>query len=281
MYGGLHNWMERYSWIKELTFLFQKYAATSSGQRFLCLLNKYPLWNKGPIKKLVHGYPCRFRQPGKLINRTRGAGVPASVRLLDLRRRQNTGVPACIIRIEYDPCRSSFICLLRYANQVVSYILYPSALPLGSVVHSYGRARLPAFLRTGDACYLLHITKGTIVHNIEAHTNVGGQYLRAAGMYGTVLRNVHGEMGVLIRFRVGARRFFSKYNRATVGALSAQGYRHRVLASAGRKRRNGYRPVVRGVAKNPVDHAHGGTGKKKVVPRTAWGKLLKWKKTAC
>ena len=39
----------------------------------------------------------------------------------------------------------------------------------------------------------------------------------------------------------------------------------------------GFRPSVRGVAKNPVDHPHGGRTKSIRFPRTPWGKPTKLK----
>jgi large subunit ribosomal protein L2 len=54
------------------------------------------------------------------------------------------------------------------------------------------------------------------------------------------------------------------------------------LGKAGRNRWLGKRPVVRGVAMNPVDHPHGG-GEGKTSggrhPVTPWGRLTKGPKT--
>jgi len=41
----------------------------------------------------------------------------------------------------------------------------------------------------------------------------------------------------------------------------------------------GFRPVVRGIAKNPVDHPHGGRSNKGQHPTTPWGRLTKGKPT--
>ena len=46
--------------------------------------------------------------------------------------------------------------------------------------------------------------------------------------------------------------------RATVGMVSNPDQKNIKLGKAGRKRWLGIRPVVRGVAMNPVDHPHGG-----------------------
>ena len=69
---------------------------------------------------------------------------------------------------------------------------------------------------------------------------------------------------------------------ATVGAVSNPDQQNIVIGKAGRTRWLGHRPVVRGVAMNPVDHPHGG-GEGKTSggrhPVTPWGKPTKGKKT--
>src|SRR5206468_399126 len=65
---------------------------------------------------------------------------------------------------------------------------------------------------------------------------------------------------------------------ATVGAVSNPDNQNTVVGKAGRTRWLGHRPVVRGVAMNPVDHPHGG-GEGKTSggrhPVTPWGKPTK------
>jgi large subunit ribosomal protein L2 len=71
-------------------------------------------------------------------------------------------------------------------------------------------------------------------------------------------------------------------NRATVGAVSNSDHANIVIAKAGRNRWKGWRPSVRGVAMNPVDHPHGG-GEGRTSggrhPVTPWGKPTKGKRT--
>jgi len=50
------------------------------------------------------------------------------------------------------------------------------------------------------------------------------------------------------------------------------------LGKAGKNRHLGFRPVVRGVVKNPCDHPHGGgegRGSPPAAQRSPWGKLTK------
>ena len=69
---------------------------------------------------------------------------------------------------------------------------------------------------------------------------------------------------------------------ATVGAVSNPDNSNIKIGKAGRKRWKGRKPVVRGVAMNPVDHPHGG-GEGRTSggrhPVTPWGKSTKGKRT--
>lgn len=60
--------------------------------------------------------------------------------------------------------------------------------------------------------------------------------------------------------------------------MSNKNHKFEILGSAGQRRSIGFRPTVRGVAKNPCDHPHGGGNGKKskpVAPVTAWGRFFK------
>ena len=69
---------------------------------------------------------------------------------------------------------------------------------------------------------------------------------------------------------------------ATIGAVSNPDQQNVSLGKAGRTRWLGFRPHVRGVAMNPIDHPHGG-GEGRTSggrhPVTPWGKPTKGKKT--
>jgi large subunit ribosomal protein L2 len=49
------------------------------------------------------------------------------------------------------------------------------------------------------------------------------------------------------------------------------------LTSAASSKKKGKAPRSRGVAKNPVDHPHGGRTKSIKYPRTPWGLTTKYK----
>lgn len=69
---------------------------------------------------------------------------------------------------------------------------------------------------------------------------------------------------------------------ATIGVLTAKTNYKKVTRNAGFSRRLGWRPSVRGVAMNPIDHPHGGGQGKTSGGRpsvTPWAKITKGKKT--
>ena len=69
---------------------------------------------------------------------------------------------------------------------------------------------------------------------------------------------------------------------ATLGVVSNINHKTIKLGKAGRSRWLNKRPSVRGVAKNPVDHPHGGGEGKTSGGRpsvTPWGKITKGKPT--
>ena len=66
---------------------------------------------------------------------------------------------------------------------------------------------------------------------------------------------------------------------ATVGAVSNPDQMNVTIGKAGRSRWLGIRPHTRGIAKNPVDHPHGGRTKGGKHWVTPWGISTKGKKT--
>ena len=80
----------------------------------------------------------------------------------------------------------------------------------------------------------------------------------------------------------GEIRHINKNSKATIGEVSNSDQKNIKLGKAGRKRYLGFRPKVRGVVMNPVDHPHGG-GEGKTSggrsPVSPWGQSAKGLKT--
>ncbi|KAD5802435.1 hypothetical protein E3N88_13795 [Mikania micrantha] len=123
---------------------------------------------------------------------------------------------------------------------------------------------------------------GTIIHNIEMNPGQGGKLVRAAGTYATILKDPSAPKLCLIRLPSKVEKMIDSQCRATIGVVSNTEHKTKKLRKAGHSRWLGRRPVVRGVAMNPVDHPHGGgegkskssgsRGRQSVTP---WGKPTK------
>ncbi len=188
---------------------------------------------------------------GRITAQGRGGGSRRMYREVDFKRKKD-GVPGRVKSIEYDPNRTTRIALIFYADGEKSYILAPHGLSVGDMVQSGPDAEISL----GNSLPLTNIPTGTTVHNIELTPGRGGQMVRGAGTGAQVLSR-EGEY-VLIRLPSGQMRRVLLRCRASIGQLSNPDHKNESLGKAGASRHMGRRPHVRGVAKNPVDHPHGG-----------------------
>lgn len=247
------------------------YKPTSPARRFMSVVSYEELSKKQPEKSLTQHlkkHAGRNKQ-GKISVRHRGGGGRAKYRLIDFKRNK-PGIPARVAALEYDPNRSAFIALLFYADGEKRYILAPSGLKVGDTVMSGETADI----MPGNALPLASIPAGTLIHNIEVTPGRGGQLARSAGTYAQLMAK-EGSYAQ-IRLPSGEVRRIPIAAQATVGTVGNQDHANVRIGKAGRKRHMGFRPSVRGVAMNPVDHPHGGgEGKSPIgmpAPVTPWGK---------
>ena len=255
----------------------KQYNPTSPARRGLVLIDRASLYKGAPVKSLTEGLKKTGgrNNMGHATARGIGGGHKRSYRTIDFRRR-TWDVEATVERLEYDPNRSAFIALVTYPDGVQNYIIAPQRLAPGDKVVA-GRK---TDVKPGNAMEVGQMPVGTIVHNVELKPGKGGQLARAAGTFVQVVGRDRGM--VIIRLNSGEQRYVRSECMATVGAVSNPDNSNQNLAKAGRNRWLGYRPLTRGVAKNPVDHPHGG-GEGRTSggrhPVTPWGKPTKGAKT--
>lgn len=226
---------------------------TSPGRRQLVLVDRSELHKGRPEKTLVQGLTKSGGRGGggRVAVRFRGGGAKRLYRIVDFKRR-NFDSPATVERLEYDPNRSAFIALIRYADGTLNYILAPQRLKAGDEVVAGERVDV----KPGNAMPLRAMPIGTIIHNVEMKPMKGGQIARSAGTYAQLVGRDAGY--AQIRLGSGELRMVPDGCMATVGAVSNADHMNQNLGKAGRSRHMGFRPHVRGVAMNPVDHPHGG-----------------------
>ena len=245
--------------------------------RQLVIVDRTGLWKGKPVKSLTKGKTESGgrNNHGHITAHHRGGGHKRRLRLVDFKRRK-VDITATVDRLEYDPNRSAFIALIKYTDGELAYILAPQRLKSGDEVVSGDRVDI----KPGNAMPLGNMPVGTIVHNVELKKGRGGQLARSAGTYAQLVGKDAGY--AQLKLNSGELRLVPAECLATVGAVSNPDNQNTVIGKAGRTRWLGRRPVVRGVAMNPVDHPHGG-GEGKTSggrhPVTPWGKPTKGKKT--
>jgi large subunit ribosomal protein L2 len=125
-------------------------------------------------------------------------------------------------------------------------------------------------LSVGDLAPLSSFEVGDFIHSVEAFPGQGPVFARSAGTYcqfrGQYSADQTGEaLGenalsgkAKVRLPSGSVRLISLSSHAVLGSVGNSAHNQRNLVKAGRSRWLGRRPSVRGVARNPVDHPHGG-----------------------
>ena len=241
------------------------------------LIDRSELWKGKPVKALTEGksHSGGRNNHGRTTSFFRGGGHKQSYRYVDFKRRK-FDMAGVVERLEYDPNRTAFIALIKYADGELAYILAPQRLRVGDPVIAGAKVDI----KPGNAMPLGAIPVGTIIHNIEMKLGAGGKIARAAGNYAQLVGKDSGYAQV--KLMSGELRMVRAECMASIGAVSNPDNMNQSLGKAGRARWMGRRPHNRGVVMNPVDHPHGG-GEGRTSggrhPVTPWGKPTKGYKT--
>ncbi|WP_296817512.1 50S ribosomal protein L2 [Brevundimonas sp.] len=231
----------------------KQFNPTSPGRRALVLVDRSELHKGRPEKSLVEGLTKSGGRGagGRVAVRFRGGGAKRLYRVIDFKRRK-WDVPGTVERLEYDPNRTAFIALVTYEDGDKAYIIAPQRLKAGDPVIAGERVDV----KPGNAMPLRSMPIGTIIHNVEMKPEKGAQLARSAGAYAQLVGRDAGY--AQIRLGSGELRMVQDSCMATVGAVSNADHMNQNYGKAGRVRHMGFRPHVRGVAMNPIDHPHGG-----------------------
>ena len=255
----------------------KKFKPVTAASRHRSVLTFDELTDKEPERSLIE--PAKKHSGrnnmGHITVRHRGGGHKRKYRRVDF-KRDKLGIPGKVAALEYDPNRSARIALVHYKDGEKRYLLAPVGLAIGQTISSGSGSEI----RPGNALPLSEIPLGTTVHNVELRPGRGGQLARSAGS-GVQLMAREGAFATL-RLPSGETRLVPVASQATVGQVGNLDHENVRIGKAGKSRWLGWRPTVRGVAMNPVDHPlGGGEGKSSGGrhPVTPWGKPTKGYKT--
>ncbi|MBI4029739.1 50S ribosomal protein L2 [Candidatus Berkelbacteria bacterium] len=252
----------------------------TAARRNLSYVDFSVLTKKEPEKSLtfpLKRYSGRNRQ-GQISVRHKGGGAKRLYRLMDF-KQQKLDVFFKVLALEYDPNRSGFIALVEEKENPgrKSYILASKNLKVGDEIITSENAEI----KEGNRLKLKNIPVGMALYNIELKPGRGGQIVRSAGTSAVVLAK-EGKY-VTLKMPSGERRLVLAENFASLGQVSNPAHSLVRIGKAGRKRKMGIRPTVRGKAMHPAAHPHGGGEGVNPIglkyPKTPWGKPARGVKT--
>ena len=247
------------------------YNPTTPARRGMTTEDYSEITTKKPLKSLTKSKKQNAgrNNTGRITVRHRGGGVKRHYRLMN--HKLAAGLTVTVEEIEYDPNRSARIARVKDQHGLYHYILADTSMTKGKVITSGPDAPIEASNRMP----LANIPVGSQIYAIEIHPGRGAQMVRSAGTKAQLMAK-EGDYAQ-VRLPSGEVRKFRLEATAAIGVVGNVQHQNVKIGSAGRNRRKGIRPSVRGVVMNAADHPHGGgdggrhgSGK---PPRSPWGQL--------
>lgn len=247
------------------------YRPTTPAQRQKTTQDFDQITTKKPLKSLTLAKKQQAgkNNQGRITVRHRGGGVKRHYRLLTHNLPQ--GLKLTVEEIEYDPNRSARIARVKDQEGNYYYVIANTEMTKGSTFETGENAAV----ETSNRLPLAKIPVGTFVYGIELTPGKGAQMVRAAGSSAQLMAREDGY--ATLRMPSGEVRKVLETCEASIGTVGNVQHQNVKKGAAGRNRRKGIRPTVRGVVMNATDHPHGGgdggrhgSGK---APRTPWGQL--------
>jgi len=247
------------------------YNPTTPGRRGMTTQDMSEVTTRKPLKSLLKSKKQNAgrNNTGRITVRHRGGGVKRHHRLMN--HNLAAGTVATIEEIEYDPNRSARIARIKDQHGLYHYVLADTSMSKGKVIKSGAEAPV----ESSNRMPLANIPVGSQIYAIEINPGKGAQMVRSAGTKAQLMAK-EGDYAQ-VRLPSGEVRRFRLEATAALGIVGNVQHQNVKIGSAGRNRRKGIRPGVRGVVMNAADHPHGGgdggrhgTGK---APRTPWGQL--------
>ncbi len=245
------------------------YKPTTPGRRGMTSQDMTEITAKKPISSLLR--PKRRsngrNNQGRITVRHKGGGARKFYRVINF--SPTSGMAAVVEAIEYDPNRSARIARVKDDKGIYHYLLATKDMKTGQKIAIGPEAAI----ETGNRLPLANIPVGTSLHAIEVQPGKGAQLVRSAGNSAQLVAK--DEKYAQVRLPSGEVRLVLLTCQASLGVVGNEQHQNIKVGKAGRNRRKGIRPTVRGVVMNAADHPHGGgdggrhgTAKD---PRTPWG----------
>jgi len=207
----------------------------------------------------------------------RGGGAKNCHLYIDFIRRINSF--GYVVKIKKIAAFTGFVGLVLFFNGLMAYSLIGDKFRLNQQLYQGSVLDLNHLDESkdfGSSIPCSYLALFSSISNVEVRPFQGGRLARAAGTSVTISRKK--DMLVTLKLKSGWNITVSIFCICMRGIMSNSYHWYSKLGKAGISRSLGIRPTVRGVAKNPHDHPHGGGEGKKSPPaaaRSPWGWLTK------
>lgn len=270
-------------------YVFFKKKPNSNGSRKLYKLNN-------PLPIIFKFKPLYFvgknrkgrSNKGVIICRTKGSlrkkipypKLKTSFRYLNL---------SLIINIFIIPFRLRILSLIvnssgcfLYLNTTHNHTLF-SVSKLYSILHKTSNFNknllyLSNFIKIPQLFFLIiHLPKHKFISFLEIYPHRGVKYVKSPGSKATLKKTDFLRGLGLVKLPSGVHKIFSIYSVGSLGVPPLTNTKLLMNVNAGYNKNLGQKSLSRGIAKNPIDHPHGGRSKAIRYQRTPWGKTTKYK----
>ena len=275
--------------IFELNYKLKNQKSLSSGFRLrFKFQRKLPLQIIFPKLTYKPNYLSGRGSLGKIVLRTRKSKTirQRNIKVNYKFRYRNISFLATVIML---PFSHKMFSLFFLSSGSATYIptttnhklflltrLYTFNFKVNKYKHKFSLFFKKAFINQGFFL-LLHLPRHKPLSLLEILPGKGIQYVRSPGTFAKMTRINKKLNTSLITLPSGVKKIFSTFSISSPGSNTLSDSKLWLNNKAGYYSKYGKKPIVRGVAKNPVDHPHGGRTKTIHHPRTPWGKTTKLK----
>jgi len=197
------------------------------------------------------------------ISHTNKRFGPAQYRPLDWSERRGY-MKGVVRQIFHESGRGAPLALVEFRDPLrfrKQQFHFPAAE--GIYAGQYIYAGKKAKMAVGNIMPVGNLPEGSIICNLERKPGDRGQIAKASGEYCIIISHNRDAGTSRVKLPSGKKKTFISRNRCVVGLIAGGGRTEKPLLKAGnnyhrfRVKRNMW-PKVRGVARNPVEHPHGG-----------------------
>lgn len=214
---------------------------------------------------------------GNIIVRHKGGNIYNRYIKINLNRIYNTSL-AIILSLNYLNKNSCFLGLIKHTNNSLSYIKLSNGLFVGDYTKAISNPITYSYKFNyilGSFTFLKIAPINSVYSNIFNVNSNKPIYCRSAGTYLSLIRIIDETDIFVLKLSTGSIKYFNPFSKVTIGRNSNYLNNFVNLGKAGINRLKGWRPTVRGVAMNPVDHPHGGRTKTNKPEVSPWGWIAK------